>query len=39
MENDQLEEESYHTSTLLNDTGLDNVVELRAAMIHRDTWR
>ena len=28
-----------HIDTILNDTGLDNVGELRAAMIHRDTWR
>ena len=28
-----------YIKTLLNDTGLDNVGELRAAMIHRDTWR
>ena len=28
-----------YVDTLLNDTGLDNVGELRAAMIYRDTWR
>ena len=28
-----------YIDTLLNDTGLDNVGKLRAAIIHRDTWR
>ena len=28
-----------YIDTLLNDTGLDNVGELRVAMIYRDTWR
>ena len=28
-----------YIDTLLNDTGLHNVGELRAAMIHRDIWR
>ena len=28
-----------YIDTLLNDTGLDNVRELRVAMIYRDTWR
>ena len=28
-----------YINTLLNDAGQDNVGELRAAMIHRDTWR
>ena len=28
-----------YIDTLLHNTGLDNVGELRAAMMHRDTWR
>ena len=28
-----------YIDTLLNDTSLDNVGGLKAAMIHRDTWR